>query len=377
MRGYVHGRIDELKRDNLNNALGGLRANIKAYEDADSPTERQTWLDASLSQFNMAQPYFLTTKQKYVPGTASLALSLATMHLMLLRERVLHAREIFGTDKVNPKHKTELTNSIKTYQDFIRDVAIPGEMKWREKMLEVKETGPDIIGQAGILVRDHAAREVHSFTKSANRGRGGNHTVLFRYYKEQALNSYRVALEAGVGDPARLWTLLDPEQANARPIPFDRVIWVGPCSGLSFKANNEHGLEDSVKHEDRPGVIKRIVVREYNEIDYLKFIYDGHEGHGSGNQQGGVEHTIEVPQGKYIMRVETWWDWELVGIKFHFSDGTSTQKFGDRTGMGHHYQTASYPSHRLSAVRYDDRDGKKTGLTFAFSPLPNYYEAKS
>jgi hypothetical protein len=90
--------------------------------------------------------------------------------------------------------------------------------------------------------------------------------------------------------------------------PIDRLIWLGPFSGISQKANNEHGADDSVKQEDRPGVIKQIVVHEYNEIDFLKFIYEGHEGHGVGKWEGGEHHTVDVPKGKYITRVETWWD---------------------------------------------------------------------
>jgi hypothetical protein len=94
-------------------------------------------------------------------------------------------------------------------------------MVWREEMMEVRYSGPDALNQEFHVVRDHAIREVHAFTKSANPGMGGDQKLLFRYYKQQALSSYRAALQSNVGDPAQLWTLLDPDQAGSRPIPLD------------------------------------------------------------------------------------------------------------------------------------------------------------
>jgi hypothetical protein len=50
--------------------------------------------------------------------------------------------------------------------------------------------------------------------------------------------------------------------------------------------------------------------------------------------------------------------------------------------MGRHYQSASYPHHRLSAVRiegtppYQGQPSKINALWFGFSPLPDYYEPK-
>jgi hypothetical protein len=367
MKAWVHGRIAEYDREFLKNKLGGLRKNLTEYLNAQGPKERQTWIDGCLMLFNEAQGFFV--KKNYTAGTLSLAFDLATMHLALLRERVVYKREIFG-DEGNLEHfKKVLKDTIAVYQRFVQDVGIPGEMAWREEMMEIRHSGPDALNQESHVVRDHASREVHAFSKS---GRSGDQQVLFRYYKQQALNSYRAALQSNVGDPAQLWTLLDPDQAGSRPIPLDRVVWIGPCTGLLSKGNNDHGANDRQVREDRAGIIKKIYVREYNEVDYLKVFYESHEGNGVGNPDGGVEHTIELPAGTFVQRVETWWDWELSGIKFDFTDGKTTGKLGDRKSMGRHYQTASYPGHRLSAVRVD---GSKCAMWFGFSPRPDYYNA--
>jgi hypothetical protein len=193
--------------------------------------------------------------------------------------------------------------------------------------------------------------------------------------------SYATALQANVGDPALLWTLLDPDQANARPIPMDRVWWVGPCTGLTQKDYNSHYAND-VPRTDAPGLLKKIYVREYNEVDFLQFFYEGHDGFGMGNRNGGEAHTIDIPQGVFVKRIETWWDWQLSGIKFYFTDGRDTGVLGNRRGMGKHVESAAYPGHRLSAVRMDGREALNdpsgpNGLWFGFSPMPNFYDVKA
>ncbi len=62
--------------------------------------------------------------------------------------------------------------------------------------------------------------------------------------------------------------------------------------------------------------------------------------------------------------------------------GQTLAHFSNRKGMGRHYQSASYPHHRLSAVRiegtppYQGQPSKINALWFGFSPLPDYYEPK-
>jgi hypothetical protein len=379
MKTWVHGQIAAYERQELQNRLSGLRSNLKEYLKAKDPDMRKRKFDICLGFFNYAKDFFIKDKvEKYTAGTISLAFDLATMHLALLRERVVHTKEIYGNELVDlAEYKKDLKETIETYQRFIKDVAIPGEMLWRNEMMEVKDIPADIIGQAATIIRDYSTHEVQGFYKGTGRY-GGDQSVLARYYQHQARHSYLTALEANIGDPAKLWTLLDPDQANTRPIPLDRVVWVGPCTGLVNKSNNEHGATDRVLVEDRSGIIKKIFVREYNEVDFLQFFYEGYDGGGIGNRNGGEAHTIEVPTGVFIERVETWWDWELSGIKFHFTNGTSTGVLGNRTGMGRSYQSASYPGHRLSTIRMEGHGQGvgKNAISFGFSPLPNYYDVK-
>jgi hypothetical protein len=374
MKSWVRGRIAEYDREFLKNKLSGLHRNLDEYVNAINPEERRRWLDVCLAQFNDAQGFF--TKSNYTLGTLGMAVDVATMHLALLRERVVYCKEIFGDETVNiASFQRKLKEGIAEYQKFVLEVAIPAEVSWRRGQIEID----DIDSWKGhwITLYDRGALQVYLFAKDPSRRVDGDPTVLREYYLRQATGSYAMALEANVADAARMWALLDPEAAGSQPIAVDRIMWVGPCTGLIYKYGNEHGASQTVKRECR-GMLKKIVVREYNQIDYLEFVFADHPCSGIGNKGGGIEHEVDIPDGKFIVRVDTWWDWELVGIQFFFSDGSSTPKFGDRTGTGHHKQSASYPGHRLSGIRIEGGPSAGIGnaITFGFSPLPDYYDVK-
>src|SRR6185312_1749721 len=147
------------------------------------------------------------------------------------------------------------------------------------------------------------------------------------YYLAQAKNSYELELRKNVVDVSKLWSLFDPDQEKTHPIALDRVLWAGPLSGLSFMTGNEHDFGFGDVLEDASGQIEEIYVREYNKIDKLQFNFKGRKGHAVGGD-GGEAHTIKVKEGTYLTRIETWWDFDLHGIRFGFSDGSCTGTLG-------------------------------------------------
>lgn len=376
MKSWVRGFVAQYDHQFLENKLSGLHSNLDEYVNATNPEERRRWLDACLAQFNDAQGFF--AKGNYTPGTVSMAVDVATMHLTLLRERVVYCKEIFGDEAVNiASFRKRLKDAIAEYQKFVLEVAIPAEVEWRGDENQLAIDSLDNYKIHSRVIHDYVVRQVYRFATDPSRRIGGDPEVLSDYYRRQAIGSYAAALEANVADAARLWTLLDPDAAGSHPIALDRVVWVGPCTGLIYKDGNAHGAIQTVKRECH-GVLKKIVVREGNEIDYLEFVFADHPCAGIGDKSGGAQHVVEISEGKSIVRVDTWWDWELVGIQFFFDDGSSTRKFGDRTGMGLYQQSASYPDHRLSGFRAEGSRESNIGnaVSFGFSPLPDYYDVK-
>ena len=135
---------------------------------------------------------------------------------------------------------------------------------------------------------------------------------------------------------------------------------------------NEHDFAFGDVFEDAPGQLDEIYVREYNKIDKLQFNFKGRKGHAVGGE-GGEAHSVKVKDGAYLTRIETWWDFDLHGIRFGFSDGSCTGTLGNRRNGGKFHQVISYPDHYISAVKIGKRLHE---LQIGFTPMPNYYDIK-
>ncbi|MHA3771319.1 insecticidal delta-endotoxin Cry8Ea1 family protein [Verrucomicrobiota bacterium sgz303538] len=371
MKQWVRGQIDSYDTTTLRNTLDGLRRNLLKYSKTLDQGPRMASYVDTVNAFDRALPHFL--KQPYTRGTIGLIGDIGALHIALLREQVVHTKEIYGNARVDlSDFKDTLKKTIKEYQDYIENVALKEELKWRDEQVE-REPFKGRSGKAeAYFLRDKVTRQLHSFQYSGRNLRQGSPEVCVNYYLAQAKNSYELELRKNVVDASKLWSLFDPDEENTRPIPMDRVLWAGPLSGLSFMTGNEHDFTFGDVAEDAPGLIEEISVREYDRLDKLQFNYKGRKGNAVG-KDGGEPHSIKVKDGTYLTRVETWWDFDLFGIKFGFSDGSSTNSLGNRKNGGKFHQVTSYPDHYVSAVKIGKRLHE---LYVGFTPMPNYYDIK-
>jgi hypothetical protein len=372
MKKWVRGQIDALSRTFINDTLKGLRDNLVDYSKMIDQQLRMGAYENAVAAFGREKYHFL--RGTYVPGTISMIADFFSLHLALLREQVAHTKEIYGDRKVNPgDFKEKLKNTIKEYQDYIEKVALPGELKWRDEQIDREPNKGRSGYPVSYYLRDRVTRQIHSFSYTGrNQLKQGPPEVCVNYYIAQAKNSYELELRKNVVDASKLWSLFDPEQENTKPIPMDRVIWAGPHAGLSFMVGNEHDFAYNDHVADTPGQIEEIRVREYNKIDRLQLRYKSRDGNAIGGN-GGEAHNIPVKDGNPITRVETWWDFDLHGIKFDFKDGSTTNRLGNRRNGGKFHQIASYPDHYVSAIKIGKRLHE---LHIGFSPMPNYYDIK-
>lgn len=364
MKRWVQGRFNDYDRSFLRNTLAGLQNTLNEYQKATGRKERARWYDLSLAACEQAMPFF--TKDNYTPGTVALAANLGTLHLALLRERVLFGREILDEDDINEAHfRQSLKQRIAEYQTFINDKAMPGEAKWRQD-----EIADERVLNNTRYLTDWVTREVHRFS---NTGRSqlkqGPSQVCVDYYREQAGASLGRQLQENVVHTSKFWTLLDPDRAGERPIALDSVTWNGPLAGLGYMVGNEHDFKHGDSSEERVGRVTEIVVWAGDRIDGLQFNAEGRLGRHYGGY-GGTRRFVHPPAGTYLMKIETWFDFDLWAVRFHFSDGSASPVFGSPARGGVH-QTAEFPLHHITAVRVGSRLEE---LRCGFTPLPDYYE---
>ena len=364
MKRWIQGRIQDYDRAFLRNTLSGLRSNLKEYRNAAGQGERRNWFNICLAACERAMPFF--TKDGYTPGTLDMAATVATLHLTLLRERVLFPHEIFGAEQVNePFFRQNLKETIASYQAFIREVGIPGELRWRQaRIIDDKR-----IGEQRYLT-DLVTREIHEFRHTGRHQlHQGPSQVCVDYYRAQAENAYAIQLHENVLHTALFWSWLDPDQQATHPVPLDSVTWVGPLAGLSYMVGNEHNFAFHDGVEEPPGSITSVRLKVGDRIDGIQFNFADRKGQYVGGA-GGREQTVAVPQGAFLTRVETWFDFDLWAIRFHFSDGSRSDILGT-PGRGGVHQFAAFPDHYVSSVRIGRRMQE---LSFGFTPLPDYYE---
>jgi len=366
MKRWVQGRIQDYDREFLENTLSGLRKNLKEYEHANGPKERHTWYNICLAACERAMPHYV--KKNYTPGTIDMVTAVATIHLTLLRERVLFPDAIYGDEPVNHEfHKQNLKDTIDEYQKFILDTAIDGELEWRlGRITDDKEI------ESHHYLTDLVTREIHEFLITGrNHLSQGDQQVCVDYYRAQAKNAYAIQLHENISHTARFWSLLDPDQKDTHPIPLNELnCWVGPLAGLSYMVGNEHGFQFNDCVHEPQGRITAITLRVGQLIDGIKFHFDDQRNSDYVGGDGGAEHTVAVPDGHYLTRVDTWFDFDLWAIQFHFSDGSASTVFGTPS-RGGVKQFAEFPDHHITQVRIGTRLHE---MSFGFTPLPDYYE---
>jgi hypothetical protein len=369
MKRWVQGRFEDYDRQFLQAKLSGLRNLLDEYANALDLPERARWFDASLGACEQALPFF--TERDFTPGTSALASALGTIHLTLLRERVVHPEKIFDDKHINIDHfKEVLKKTLTIYQDYILKVAVPHELAARDEQIEKTNFNKDPQG-GPLFLRDWVAREVHRFryNPQAKSSLPQNQHVCELYYREQAKGSLARQLQENVVHTALLWTLLDPDRQHERPLPLDGVTWNAALAGLGYMYGNTHGHEHNDAVMTKVGRITEITVLQDVGILGLEFKGQaGRSGQSLGNQ--GTPHVVKVPAGAFLTRIETWFDSDLFGIQFHFSDGSKQGPFGTPT-RGSVHQTAEFPLHHITAIGVGKRMQE---LRCGFTPLPDYYE---
>jgi jacalin-like lectin domain-containing protein/delta endotoxin-like protein len=376
MQSWVRSQIAQLKRENLDKLSMGLLANLNEYRKAKDQKRRYDAMGRCISNFNEAMPYFMTAP--YTVGTIGLGTEIATIHIALLRERVLFADEI-GISEANRQDDIDtLAEKIDAYKKFVLETAIDEEIKWRMDEDTIDSTSEiGFLNYKGYYLRDTIARQTFFYSDQV-RGYSRNTSDSYvnrDYYLRQAKSSYENSLTTNVADVARLLTLMKITPDTLQPVSLDRLSWVGPCTGLIYKNGNEHGATADKKMNTH-GDIAEIIVRAHNEVDYIKVIYKDGKSSAIGNEKGSTQYSVKLKTGVFITKVETWWDWELVGIKFHLSDGTSSAKFGDKTGMGRHHQIAAMDNHILSGIQTEGGTEAKVGnaMSLGFRLRPDFYD---
>jgi hypothetical protein len=364
----IDARIAKYDTKKLRLDLEGLRSNLKEYKDAPEG-RRSHWMDQCILQLNALKPMFLNPED-YL-GSLPLVQSVGTLHISLLRERVIYYDEIYKGDQGSAQNKKtyedNLTNTIKDYRDFIINKACLKVVESRKNEIIVEDAGPG-----------------RQFPHLIDKGRNVNVLVyrgardLIDQYKAFFIDDLEIKLQKDVIDIALLWTLLDPNNKDNEPIRKDRVVWIGPVGVSQHDIQySDHGLQfvnGYTKNVQSP--VNYILLKHGDILDFIllrdagpTFDSQGNRrGVKVGNDKGGHKAEIRVPDGEYIKQIDTYWNYVCTGIQFHYTNGTSSQVFGNPS-RGQLFK-AAYPDHVLKSIAVYGNNAGIGEFYFGFSPSP-------
>ncbi len=345
--------------------LEALQRNIKSYSETERLTEKGNYLTVCLAGA-VSLFYKITNDKEHDAQLAPIAVTLAAIHISLLRERYEYG------DKLYPRAMNRdpmwLKELLEFYDDYIRyfyghdrdgtrvqESLMDRWAKYRRSLFEEKHWRSagivkDSFGQ--LIDRYYSDQPYVKFIARNN--------SIKEYWKpeiDQARNMVMTRetllfADEIMGCVTILCRMLpedshpDAGERSYRVHPDLRTITVGPVAYHTLQGEKRKSVTVSnpewvLHNEDQEGTLYRIFVREYNAIDGLQLEYsDGFQGPFIGNPNGGVLHSdIIRPEGDcfngfgfgFTTRDNT--RGGLHTIRF-FSSRHETEWMGNRAGWG-------------------------------------------
>ncbi len=371
MKEWVNGEFAAYDRKLLTAQFEGIRRNLQEYINATEGTnlgQKGSWMDSCISRFNDVRDLF-TNPLDHV-AALPLVREFAFAHIEILRERMEFADEIYGPGTNKAGFATSLSETIKAYQDYFLTKACPAVMEWRRSQILIEAAGG--IGQNPYVRLIDTGRNVKGDVY-----RGGKE--IAEQYRAYYLNEIDVDLQLNVRDVADAWSVRSPNGSRSSAIAADRVIWIGPVGISQWNAmDNQHQFPLNVGLKQVQSPVVNILLKYGVILDFVWVrdggsIYEGSKRRGLmvGNDKGGAKVQLQVPQGHYIRAVDTYWNYACMAIEFHYTNGTSSGRYGLQDNRPAHKHHASYgEDHILQSVAIYGSVKGISEFYFGFSPDP-------
>ncbi|CAG8472493.1 17220_t:CDS:2 [Acaulospora morrowiae] len=278
------------------------------------------------------------------------------LHLTVLREREFYQEEIFASKK--PRDAKDLSSYSQTYKAYFKAAG----QKWKAWQDKIRTTTyaqgivPGNFYDCLLLERDLGKCEKEKRITSFFNDVDAEFTKLY---------TYTSALEKFF--PKNLGSLKnsqDPIRNSSATI----------LDSLKFDPYGAAGEELS---NDKPGVIAGIDINYSSVIDAIRIHYrepDGsiRKGTQRGNSDSGNLCTIRGLNKEYnhVVAVDLYCNKYVVyGLRFFFSDGTSTQTFGEEVGERKRYGSIEKKNLKLTGIRTAGSLYEPLGKTMVISRI--------
>lgn len=331
------------------NELQGLRDSMFQYYCADD-TQRGSLLSSLLVNANIVGEK-LIAKSKNRKHLIPLATIHAQLHIGLLREQLQHGKQFYGKD--NPSWLYQLETAYRTYVTAL-DTAYGEWWAWRKTKIKTRTfrttypiaVPPFFAWRAHGEAHDELAHRRIYYEDSWNSNASYYHDQIDgagKLLRSEAIGAMADAMAPVLDLPAFLppgsGDFVAEVERELKHLPKLATLWLGPYSPATLGVYGQG--ETTTQDEDRPGRVREIYIREYNSIDGIQFLYDGHDGHYIGDD-GGVPHHLKLAKQEHFC-----------GLRFRFSGGSE----GLMAGVQVIYSSATRHGHRKTSKPLGNRSG--------------------
>lgn len=358
----VKKEILEYELNRSKSEIDGLKSIIERYKEA-KPHEKGYFLNNWIVEADKLSLIFRqsTNNIHLIPVVVTLAL----LHLTGLRERVNFGKDLYDEDNT-PQWKKDLEEMYKTYiVDFL-----PGIFKkwkvWRAEQVEITSwvkahpTGvpPFFMFETHAKVVDTVTGETKKFFKD-NLDSKDHFARICEAHKTRMCNDATTDMAGCISTTFVFYKILPDNKKNFPK--YDKNVFgrmfKGPYSEeLCHAESGSSGARIHPEHDDyspNSGPVTKVIIREWNTIDAMQFIYANCTGNLAGNASGGQRHDIDVI-GKPINGLRMGFsNGVLTYVQIIYYDGTSTSTYGNRGGWKCDEVLANGPSsYKVSSWSY-------------------------
>ncbi|XP_066446205.1 uncharacterized protein [Eleutherodactylus coqui] len=340
VEGLIDQKILEFELQERNNEIRALQKTMQMYAEAQIK-EKGALMSSMIHACN--ELFYKLTQSTNSAQFIPLVVTHSTQHLLILKERLLHGKEMYDEDNT-AVWRTDLENQISSYKDCMKDMYSKWVV-WRNSkiILDVGArtrpipTPPFFTYEPYGNVNDELTKDSGSYFY--NPAVGPNNKDFFRSLCEAVKKSMFGARNGELLQilvpTFYLDNFIPGNEDNPSVIPSSMSIAsFGPIS-----PHIGHGTEKSVLHNPRDdntrgGDVTKINVREWNIIDGFQVIYSTHSGSFAGNSGGGQLHEIAIDvknkRARSLKFCEN--NCNQVDVTIGFSNGDSTGRLGNRGG---------------------------------------------
>lgn len=324
----------------MSNSLDGLHRTMKQYVEAKN-NEKGALMGAIVAVCNDLHSRLVHSNNAV--HLIPLTVTLSYMHLANLKERLMHGKEIYDEDNT-AVWKKNLKEEIELYKKEFQELYAKWQ-KWRSDSITVKldeYKSPTTIPPFFFYVftgdvDDKVTGENRNFYTMQS-------TVVSHptYFKEICDTVKTMLWNRANG--AILQTLVPTffldnfmpgsEDIPSKPHPSMLKAGFGPFSYNILEGNSDRSRTVLYPSSDNPKEtpVTQAQVREWNQIDGLRFIYENYWGRFVGNPNGGLQHDIDM-KGALVHNIKiSFNNGGVVDIEIIRSDGISSGRLGNRGG---------------------------------------------